>query len=59
METSMGGRWAQLPRILALIYIVPGVGWAVATLAVLLYQRERGELPVSPFGWRLLSMDER
>ena len=55
----MGGRRAQLPRILALMYIVPGVGWAVATLAVLLYQRERGELPMSPFGWRLLSMDER
>jgi hypothetical protein len=41
-------------RVLALIYAVPGIGWAVATLAVLLYHREHGELPMSPFGWRLL-----
>lgn len=41
-------------RGLALIYTVPGIGWVVATLAVLLYHQERGELPMSPFGWRLL-----
>ena len=41
-------------RVLAVIYAVPGVGWAVATLAVLLYHQERGELPMTPFGWRLL-----
>ncbi len=41
-------------RVLAVIYALPGVGWAVATLAVLLYHRERGELPMTPFGWRLL-----
>ena len=41
-------------RVLAVVYAVPGVGWAVATLAVLLYHRERGELPMTPFGWRLL-----
>ena len=28
-------------RVLALIYAIPGMGWAVATLAVLLYHRER------------------
>jgi hypothetical protein len=44
----------QRHRVLALIYAVPGIGWAVATLAVLLYQGQRGELPMSPFGWRLL-----
>jgi hypothetical protein len=43
-----------MQRILAVIYAVPGVGWAVSTLAVLLYQQERGELPMTPFGWRLL-----
>ena len=43
-----------MTRVLAVIYAVPGVGWAVATLAVLLYHREHGELPMSPFGWRLL-----
>jgi hypothetical protein len=41
-------------RVLALVYAVPGIGWAVATLAVLLYHQERGELPMTPFGWRLL-----
>src|SRR6187397_787671 len=41
-------------RALALIYAVPGIGWAVATLAVLLYAEKRGELPMTPFGWRLL-----
>jgi hypothetical protein len=42
-------------RVLAVLYAVPGVGWAIATLGVLLYHRERGELPMTPFGWRLLS----
>ena len=41
-------------RILAWFYAVPAVGWAVATLAVLEYHREHGELPMTPFGWRLL-----
>jgi hypothetical protein len=41
-------------RVLAVIYAVPGVGWAVATLAVLVYHGVRGELPMTPFGWRLL-----
>ena len=45
---------AQKHRVLALIYAVPGIGWAVSTLAVLLYHREHGELPMTPFGWRLL-----
>ena len=44
----------RLFRVLALLYAVPGVGWAVATLAVLLYDRDHGELPMTPFGWRLL-----
>ena len=45
---------AQIHRVLGLIYAVPGIGWAVATLAVLRYHQDRGELPMSPFGWRLL-----
>ena len=40
--------------VLALLYAVPGVGWAVATLAILVYHRGHGELPMTPFGWRLL-----
>ena len=44
----------RLLKALALLYAVPGVGWAVATLAILLYHRDHGELPMTPFGWRLL-----
>lgn len=44
----------HMRRVLAVVYAVPGGGWAVATLAVLLYHRVRGELPMTPFGWRLL-----
>ena len=43
-----------MTRALALIYAIPGIGWAVATLVVLRYHQERGELPMTPFGWRLL-----
>jgi hypothetical protein len=43
-----------MTRVLAVIYAVPGIGWAVGTLAVLLYHKERGQLPMTPFGWRLL-----
>lgn len=41
-------------RVLGWVYAVPGIGWACATLAVLAYHRQRGELPMTPFGWRLL-----
>ena len=41
-------------RVLGVIYGVPGVGWVVSTAAVLLYQQQRGELPMTPFGFRLL-----
>ena len=41
-------------RVVAVIYAVPGVGWVVATLAVLVYLDRRGELPMTPFGFRLL-----
>jgi len=43
-----------MQRILAVIYAVPGVGWVVSTLGVLLYHQQRGELPMTPFGFRLL-----
>jgi hypothetical protein len=45
---------AQLHRVLGVIYAVPGIGWTVSTLAVLAYHQQRGELPMSPFGWRML-----
>jgi hypothetical protein len=43
-----------MQRVLAVVYAVPGIGWVVATLAVLLYHQQRGELPTTPFGFRLL-----
>ncbi len=41
-------------RTIAILYLVPGLGFAVSTLAILAYHDRRGELPMTPFGWRLL-----
>ena len=41
-------------RIAAILYLVPGLGIALSTLMVLAYQGRRGELPMTPFGWRLM-----
>lgn len=41
-------------RIAAVLYLVPGLGVAISTLAILAYQDRRGELPMTPFGWRLM-----
>ena len=41
-------------RIASILYLVPGLGVAVSTLMVLAYQQRRGELPMTPFGWRLM-----
>ena len=41
-------------RISAILYFVPGLGVAISTLAILAYQDRRGELPMTPFGWRLM-----
>lgn len=41
-------------RITAILYVVPGLGFAVSTLAILAYLDRRGELPMTPFGFRLL-----
>ena len=48
---------ARLPRptrLASILYVVPGLGFAVATAAILLYDARRHELPMTPFGWRLL-----
>jgi hypothetical protein len=41
-------------RIAAVLYFVPGLGIAIATLLILAYEERRGELPMTPFGWRLM-----
>jgi hypothetical protein len=43
-----------MARVVAAIYAVPGVGWIISTIAVLVYLDRRGELPMTPFGFRLL-----
>ena len=41
-------------RIAAILYFVPGLGFAISTLLILAYLGRRGELPMTPFGWRLM-----
>ena len=41
-------------RIAAILYFIPGLGWAISVLLVLVYLDRRGELPMTPFGWRLM-----
>ena len=41
-------------RFAAILYFVPGLGFVVSTLMVLAYLDRRGELPMTPFGWRLM-----
>ena len=41
-------------RIAAILYFVPGLGIAISTVLILVYQERRGELPMTPFGWRLM-----
>lgn len=41
-------------RVIGVIYAVPGVGFVLSTLAILMYLARRDELPMTPFGWRLL-----
>jgi hypothetical protein len=41
-------------RIAAILYFVPGLGFAISVLLILGYLDRRGELPMTPFGWRLM-----
>src|SRR6476660_7460480 len=41
-------------RAASILYVVPGVGMAVGVAAILAYDAARGELPMTPFGWRLM-----
>jgi hypothetical protein len=41
-------------RIAAILYFVPALGVAISTLLILAYQDRHGELPMTPFGWRLM-----
>lgn len=48
-------RLPRTTRIASVLYVVPGLGFALAVAAILLYDERRHELPMTPFGWRLLS----
>jgi hypothetical protein len=41
-------------RAASLLYAVPGVGFAISVPLVVAYDALRGELPMTPFGWRLM-----
>ncbi len=41
-------------RAAAILFAVPGLGFALSTPLILAYQALRGELPMTPFGFRLL-----
>ena len=56
-EDALGSCAERSPRQTSLasaLYVVPGLGTALATAAILLYDAGRHELPMTPFGWRLL-----
>ncbi len=38
----------------SVLYAVPGLGFAISVPLVLAYAARRGELPMTPFGWRLM-----
>jgi len=38
----------------AVLHGVPGVGFAISVPLILVYLASRGELPMTPFGWRLM-----
>jgi hypothetical protein len=49
---------ARLPtsiRVASVLYGVPGIGFAISVPLVVAYDALRGELPMTPFGWRLMA----
>lgn len=47
-------RLATSVRAASMLYGVPGLGFAISVPLVLAYLASRGELPMTPFGWRLM-----
>ena len=47
-------RPSRAVRVAAILFVVPGLGFGLATPLILTYQAQRGELPMTPFGFRLL-----
>jgi hypothetical protein len=47
-------RLATSVRAASILYGVPGLGSAISVPLILAYLASRGELPMTPFGWRLM-----
>jgi hypothetical protein len=47
-------RVATSARAASILYAAPGLGFGISVPLVLAYAAIRGELPRTPFGWRLL-----
>src|SRR5687768_8865938 len=41
-------------RVAAALYALPGLGFGLGTVGTLAYLVRNGELPMTPFGWRLM-----
>ena len=41
-------------RVASALYALPGLGFGIGTVGTLAYLVRNGELPMTPFGWRLL-----
>ena len=41
-------------RAASILYLVPGLGFGISVPLILGYAARRGELPMTPFGWRLM-----
>jgi hypothetical protein len=47
-------RVAARVRSASILYLVPGLGFGMSVPLVLAYTAGRGDLPMTPFGWRLM-----
>ena len=41
-------------RLASLLYALPGLAFGLGTVGTLAYLARKGELPMTPFGWRLM-----
>jgi hypothetical protein len=41
-------------RVASLLYALPGLAFGLGTVGTLAYLARKGELPMTPFGWRLM-----
>ncbi len=54
VEVTTQRRVVTSVRAASILYVVPGLGFGISVPLVLAYAAGMGELPMTPFGWRLL-----